>query len=161
MGWLGTFQGLLLASIGVMWDKGDKRPVYLFCILGLCVSINMLLGLYAASIATDKIRNWWLENAPKDYWGPGVISFFPSDGMRWLRLVSPWFAIPVLFILSWIGIWALNLWRVIPPAAQRIPIVSKQECTCLLPPPAQAEKPVDAHSASRGRRSPRSPRTAH
>jgi hypothetical protein len=146
MGWLGTFQGLLLAATGLMWDKGDKKPVYLLCFLGFAVSLTMWAGLFAASIATDSIKHWWEENAPKDYWGPGVISFYPPTGRRWARVLAPWFAIPVLFVASWVGIGILNLWRRIPPPSQPPPIVCKQECACPLPPPVKAGNSPDAHT---------------
>ncbi len=160
MGWLGTFQGLLLAGTGVMWDKSDKKPVYLFCSLGLAVSLTMWAGLFAASIATDNVKKWWDENAPKDYWGPGVISFYRPKGRKWIRAFAPWFAIPALFVLSWIGIIALNYLRVIPPLSQPIPVVCKQECTSVPTPPAQAGKPADARSASHKDPSPRPRRAA-
>jgi hypothetical protein len=120
MGWLGTFQGLLLAGTCVMWDKG-KWPVFALCCLGIAVSALIAASLRTASIATGKLLDWWDDNKPLNYRGPGVIGFFAPPAMRWVRIIAPWFLLPFLFLATWVGLLGLDLWRATPSITAQTP----------------------------------------
>ncbi len=129
MGWLGTFQGLLLAGTCVMWDKGGKWPVFALCCLGMAVSLLVAGSLRTASKATVRLLDWWDDYKPLNYRGPGVIGYFLPPGMRWARTIAPWFLLPFLFLAAWITLLCLDLSRGTPPITTQTPTQISVTCT--------------------------------
>lgn len=96
--WLNTIQGLLFASLGIIWDKHNvQQLMYLLCSVGICTSIFTSIALVGSSRAISQLYHWWEANKPSDYKGPGVMGL-PLPRILISRYVGPWSFFPVLFL---------------------------------------------------------------
>ena len=108
--WLSTLQGLLFAALGFAWDKHDAQVlVFIISIIGIVISISSITVLRAASGAISDLADWWENNKPEDYQGPGVIGRRTTKS--WQRLLYPWNLLPVLFTFAWLLVLAVYWYR--------------------------------------------------
>ena len=99
--WLTTIQGLLFASLGFAWDKHQTTVlIFVFCCLGIAISIIQLVALISATRAICGLSEWWEAHKPNDYFGPGVTGRSPAKNSLFRYLVF-WNWIPLLFIVTW------------------------------------------------------------
>ena len=77
LSWFGTLQGFLFASLAFTWDKSRTLTI-IISILGMVVSLLVLIGLIAATLSLERIRNFWAKNRPLDYKGPDIFGFYPD-----------------------------------------------------------------------------------
>lgn len=99
LNWLSAFQGLLFVALGFAWDK-DKLIVSVLALLGISIAFLVLIGLYAATLAIEKIRITWEKNKPANYDGPDVMGFYPYKA-HFLVYTSPEHFIALAFIVAW------------------------------------------------------------
>lgn len=102
LSWFGTLQGFLFAALAFTWDKSRTLTVVI-SILGLVVSLLVLIGLVAATLALERIRKCWLENKPSDYKEPDIFGFYP-DRARITVYTAPENLLPLAFMIAWLCI---------------------------------------------------------
>lgn len=105
LGWFFTLQGLLLAALGIAWDKPDSRHfINLLAVIGAVSSVSSCILTVSTRYAIDRLQTWWDEHRPTDYNGPDVMGGHSSAWRRKRRipnLLMPWFMLPFLFIVAW------------------------------------------------------------
>jgi hypothetical protein len=100
LSWLGTFQGFLFASLGFVFGK--SRPLsFVIAVLAIVISILVYSGLFAATMAVERIRDTWNLHRPENYSGPEIAGFYP-DKARWTVYISPENLIPLAFVAAWV-----------------------------------------------------------
>lgn len=100
LSWLGTFQGFLFATLGFVFGK--SRPLsFVIATLAIAISALVYAGLFAATLAIERIRSAWNSHKPKNYDGPEIAGFYP-DGARWSVFISPENLIPLAFVAAWV-----------------------------------------------------------
>ena len=103
--WLTTLQGLLFAALGFAWDKPTGTSLlYLLSFLGIAFSVIVLVALVAATNAMNRLIDWWDENKPESYDGPGVVGLHPPEN-KILRNIGFYLWVPVIFIIAWGIVW--------------------------------------------------------
>jgi hypothetical protein len=106
--WLLTFQGLLLAALGLAWSRRESRPlIAVFGFLGIAASLVSAVGLVAASRAMDHLVDWWHLHRPNDYVGPDVIGL-PAASSSVINYMNPWTLFPLMFAVAWSVILLIN-----------------------------------------------------
>jgi hypothetical protein len=112
MTWLIQSQGLLFTAVAFAWEKAPKALTLLISILGVATALSLwsAIGLY--SPAVRELRTWWDEHRSDDSvvapGGDGVMGrWSPSSGIG--RYFRPWRALPLIFIVAWMGILILAL----------------------------------------------------
>jgi hypothetical protein len=106
--WLTAVEGFLFAAVGVAWGKSDIEPfIYLSCGIGFLMGLIGLFAVTYASRAMKHLFEWWEQNKPPDYKGPGVIGF-PMPATVELRYIGPWSLISLLFMCAWIVVAWIN-----------------------------------------------------
>lgn len=99
--WLTTINGLLFAALGFSWDKPTgSQLIQVICALGFVISLIQLAATISANMAIARLVDWWENNKPKDYDGPGVMGFQPirNRALVYLSFLN-W--IPFLFMTAW------------------------------------------------------------
>ncbi|MDX1253381.1 MAG: hypothetical protein IDH49_14240 [Gammaproteobacteria bacterium] len=108
--WLSTLHGLLFAALGFAWEKSDAQVlVFIFSVLGIVISISSITVLRAASGAISDLADWWENEKPEGYQGPGVIGRRTTKS--WQKLFYPWNLLPVLFTFAWLFVLGVNWCR--------------------------------------------------
>lgn len=106
--WLTTIQGLLFASLGFAWDKGNARSlIEVLCLLGVAISVVHFFALIAATRAIGRLFDWWEAHKPQGYEGPGVAGLPPYKNLI-LRYAVFWNWVPLIFLLAWAIIWHIS-----------------------------------------------------
>jgi hypothetical protein len=101
LSWLGTFQGFLFASLGFVFGK-SRALSFVIALLAIAISVLVYSGLFAATLAVERIRKTWNSHRPENYDGPEIAGFYP-DKARWTVFVSPENLIPLAFVAAWIA----------------------------------------------------------
>jgi hypothetical protein len=105
MSWLVQAQGLLFAALAFAWDKSPKLAVLLSALgIATALSIGMAISLYSPAIRG--LHAWWNEHVPEEERKARLVIglWSPSHGVR--RFLRPWRALPLIFIVAWVGaIW--------------------------------------------------------
>lgn len=118
MNWLGSLNGLFMATLGFAWGRPDsKNLVTVVCCLGFCVCVTSLCTLVAASRAMARLRQWWVDHRPGGYTGPGVVGIMPDGPKLWRNpgdYFSMWDIIPILLAVAWVAIFWINMARKSP-----------------------------------------------
>ena len=103
--WLMTFQGLLFACLGFVWDKPmSDRLIVGLCILGILVSVLCFFTLHAATTAILLLYDSWAQGRPTDYHGPDVVGL-PPPKVRLFRYLAAWILFPLVLAVSWVFVW--------------------------------------------------------
>ena len=107
--WLTTLQGLLFAALGFVWGQTTGTPlIKLLSSLGIVFSIIIFVALIAATNAMNRLIDWWDENKPDDYNGPGVVGLHPPEN-KIGRNIGFYLWVPVVFIVAWGIVWVIIL----------------------------------------------------
>jgi hypothetical protein len=105
--WFNALQGLLFAALAFSWDKANAAGlVYMFCALGMLLSLSTFYSLEASLLAISRLCQWWDTNRANDYHGPDVIGRRPDQSS--LPPFRPYVLFPVAFGLCWVWI---AVWR--------------------------------------------------
>ncbi len=99
LNWLSAFQGLLFVALGFAWDK-NKLIVLVIALLGVSIAFLVLIGLYASTLAIEKIRQTWEKHKRTSYSGPDVMGFYPYK-VHFLVYLSPEHLIALAFMIAW------------------------------------------------------------
>lgn len=104
--WLVTLQGLLFTALGFAWG-GGKNLIAVLAAVGILSSLSIGLVLVVGTMAAHSLVRDWGKLHP-DYEGPPVVGRgYTHPALRWLL---PWFLLPVLFALAWVGVVIVNTW---------------------------------------------------
>lgn len=103
--WLNTIQGLLFAALGFAWDK-EVYLVYLLCWLGVVVAITSGVALHCSREAGERLYKGFRRNK-QELWYPDVVGYW--DESWYIRYGSPWLVLPILFLITWVGIFIFIL----------------------------------------------------
>src|SRR5688572_19163037 len=103
--WFTTLQGLLFASLGIIWKEKVQSIVLplVICSLGIVVAISFFVVVKLTGDAYKNLRDWWKENL-QDYDGPPLKGIERSSKMTFMRLLRPWRILPLAFIIAWVAI---------------------------------------------------------
>jgi len=129
--WLLTSQGFLLAAFALVFQASTKsdvtpqtQPYYKFimaalALTGILASAYLRLGLRAAQIQHDRLRDWWEVRAKtvKGQHPPVCGSNFP-----WLIQSFPYYSFPLVFVVAWLFFIPVILWAEIEPYANQLGI---------------------------------------
>ena len=113
MTWLLAIQGFLMTGLAFAWDKDDTRLLILiFCVLGILISMTFWEGLRISKQAQRSLRKKWDRERSKlpSYHGPDIVGYRSPERsiIKWFR---PWRFLPVMFVIAWGVIAALNFCR--------------------------------------------------
>jgi hypothetical protein len=109
MSWFSTFHGLLFGAVAFAWDKAGAKPIpFIACGIGILVSLSVGLALHRANAAIDRTSAWWDKIKPVDYRGLDSEGVRSDSGFAWLM---PGRFMPKLFVLMWVGVAVVALYR--------------------------------------------------
>lgn len=109
IGWLTTVQGLLFASLGIVWDKPNAIEfIRVLCGLGISVALIVFMALVGATRAQVELIGWWDATRPSHFSGPDVVGLRPPRTPLFLKYLAPWNWLAFVFILAWIIIWLVT-----------------------------------------------------
>jgi ABC-type amino acid transport system permease subunit len=108
LGWLIQMQALLFAALAFAWKSAPMALTILLSILGIATAISLGFALALYSPAIRGLKEWWSHHRPDGVIeGPDVIGLWaPSEGIEWY--LRPWRALPVIFIIAWVGVLVLS-----------------------------------------------------
>ncbi|MDP2393278.1 MAG: hypothetical protein Q8M21_08485 [Methylococcaceae bacterium] len=110
MTWLLAIQGFLMTGLAFAWDKQDARMlIFVFCGLGILISLTFWEGLRISKKAQYDLRNKWDGERDKmpSYSGPDIVGYRSPQGSL-LKYLRPWRFLPFIFIIAWGLIAILN-----------------------------------------------------
>ena len=103
--WMAAFNGLLFAALGFAWGKPETQFILtVFAVLGVLASLLNVLSLSFASMAQRRLLQWWDENKPEGYNGPGVMGQHPLDRKKLSLYITPWVLLAIAFAAGWVAI---------------------------------------------------------
>ncbi|NJO17484.1 MAG: hypothetical protein HC877_17590 [Thioploca sp.] len=110
MTWLLAIQGFLMTGLAFAWDKPDAR--ILIFVWPWRSDFAYVLGRFADKQAQRAMRNKWGEERDKlqSYRSPDIVGYRSPKGSI-LKYFRPWRFLPILFIIAWGLIAALNHFR--------------------------------------------------
>lgn len=108
IGWLMQVQGLLFAALGFAWGNATFPLIALLACLGIATALSIWSAISLYSPAVHELREWWKKHRPADAFdGPDIIGLWlPSSYTG--KLLRPWRAMPLIFILAWAGVVAIS-----------------------------------------------------
>lgn len=121
IGWLVQTQGLLFAALAFAWDKAPRLS-YILAGVGIATSLSIGIAIYFYSRAVPSLEAWWEEHVPEQQRENRRVIGLPSRPTGLARLVRPWIALPVVFILSWVGVIFVRL-ATAPPPPPPLPLI--------------------------------------
>lgn len=109
--WLIQIQGLLFAALGFAWKAAPAPLVILLGGLGTVVAISIDRAMRLYSPAVRDLYEWWKERLTEEQrWHRRVIGLWqPSRVTRIEHTLRPWRFLPVVFILTWLGVILIKL----------------------------------------------------
>ena len=100
--WLGSLQGFLFATLGLVWGKNGHLQLVVE-LLGLTVAILVLIGTLTGVLAQLRIHRLWVKRVDRNTNAIGPFGQFP-DRATFTTFISPEVLIPSAFALAWIAI---------------------------------------------------------
>lgn len=97
--WLGTFNGLLFASLALGWGKNACLAKLTACV-GTAVSLLVLWGLITGARAGRRIRKRWRDLGPEGEDPTEVFGYYPRK-VSWVVFPAPEMFISFIFAVAW------------------------------------------------------------
>lgn len=129
--WLLTSQGFLLASFALVFQASTKtdvvpelRDFYKFILAalaftGILISAYLRLGLRAAQVQHDRLRDWWLHRPAT------TLARHPhicGSEFGWLTNHLPYHSFPFVFVIAWLFFIPVVMWDFLRPHANELGI---------------------------------------
>lgn len=102
--WLGTFEGFLFASYGLLYtsEKFNSNLTIprIICFLGFTIALLILTEIYAGIIGTIKLRKYCLSRGLNPKGRPDLFGFYP-DKWSWTVFTSAEPLICYTIMIAW------------------------------------------------------------
>jgi hypothetical protein len=120
--WLLTSQGFLLGAFALLFQASGKndvppdfKPFYpsvlaSIAFTGIMVSLYLRLGLRAAQMQHDRLRDWW-EARPKTGLHPDIC----GRNFGWMTHKLPYHNFPFVFMIAWTLLMPVVFWPYLKP----------------------------------------------
>ena len=100
--WLLGSQGLLIAALGIAWDK-DSFLVISLAVAGFLFCASIGANLFCNTLAIRKLAAQWEQRCKSTYDGPGVTALRSRDiSPRIITWLYPWNVLPLSLSVFWI-----------------------------------------------------------
>jgi len=111
MTWLATFQGLLFATFGLLYQTSagtglhppNKAILFAIAAVGLLTCICIMAGLHSASTALGQIKGEWERLVADESTRMEFPEFRTEKKARLIGMISSW-GPTVLFAFAWLAI---------------------------------------------------------
>ena len=104
MTWLGTFQGLLFATLGLLLkDNPNPKIATLICILGAVIAALILIEIYGGVISIRRLRKKCKEHGINPKSRPDIFGYYP-DQYSWTVFTAPEPLICFFIMTAWVVI---------------------------------------------------------